>query len=159
MQVRQFILDAMHTLDGGVTVNTIRWIFALLQKIPKEFLKKSLNAAYLRRADSLIQAWSECTPYEFQRRVRPISKLIKWKTIEGRTFLMYLSTALFHQLLVAGEIEEDEGVENANGESNGLSIFSTWVHLVKSVRLLSGDSILPVPQVNHCSLYIYLSVF
>lgn len=155
--MRQFILDAMHTLDGGVTVTTIKWIFALLQKIPKEFFKKSLSAAFLQRADSLLQAWSECTPYEFQRRVRPISSVIKWKTIEGRTFLLYLSTALFHKLLVDEEAEDEDDVDQLG--DGAPSIFSTWVHLVKSVRLISGDSILPVPKVNHFLVILMYSTF
>lgn len=121
----------MHTVDGGVVPISLKWIFGIDKK--KNDRKKGLPFNVKMQANDIMQHWSRCTPYEFARRVRNITNLNKWKMIEGRTFLMYLSTTLFYIL---------------REEGHRFPIFEIWMHLVKSMRLLAGDSVEPVPQVR-----------
>jgi hypothetical protein len=92
-QVKQFVLDSMHTIDGGVVPHILKYAFGL-----KKGHKGVLGNDCMKLANILIQKWSSCTPLEFQRRLRPILFIKKWKMIEGRTMTLYHSIPMFYIL-------------------------------------------------------------
>lgn len=135
----------MHSLDGGVTPSSAKWVFGIDKD--KTERKYSFGIHEKNRANQLISTWSRCTPYEFARRVRSLRHMKKWKMIEGRTFLLYLSAPLFY--LLETEYGSTDRKKISKTKSVKMpSIFTTWMHLVKCVRLLSGDQATPIPDVR-----------
>ncbi len=126
-------LEAMHLIDGGVVVSFVKKMFDVGQKKTKY----SLPASVVSRCNKLIDAWASCTPYEFQRRLRNTSHVGRWKMVEGRMFLLYYAPVLYSVLQ-----------KQANEQ------FSTLMYLTKSIRLLSGDSVDPVPKVKMSNLIV-----
>lgn len=122
--IHQFVLDKMHTVDGGATPQVMKLIFGTKTK------RQALNQRCYVKANMLLDAWQVCTPSDFQRRVRPITNIDQWKMNEGRTFLFYLSIAIFEELHLTSSEE--------------LPMYRIVQHLLLAVRLISGDSLEPI---------------
>lgn len=125
--IYQFVLDSMHTIDGGATPQVIRRIFGTKRK------REGLNQMYYKKANAVLDAWARCTPNDFQRRTRPLTNLEQWKMVEGRTFLFYLSIALFEDLKL---------------KPKELPKYRIVQHLLLAVRLISGDSLEPLDSAD-----------
>lgn len=140
LQIKGFSLDPMHTLDGGVIPTALRWIFGLFKG--RKLTKTHLSAGCVEDANTFMESWLPCYPWEICRKVRPIRYLAKWKMVEGRTFLMYIMVPLFFCL----------------GDKTD-HYFSPLKRLLRAIHGIGGYSLKPVPRVSDPpSIYVWLPV-
>jgi hypothetical protein len=132
--VSGFILDVMHTCDGGVVPTMLRNFFSF-----NKCNEKNADFKVLLLGNTYIRAWQKCTPLEIGRRVREWTFLGKWKMNEGRTFLMYIALPLFKVL---------------SGTSEGISRkYNALKHLVFGMRCIAGNSSNSISSVNMKTLH------
>lgn len=142
IQIKQFPLEIMHLNHGGVVLKNTRLIFGIERPHEKsgvddddgetERRVKYKSKVKPELATPILECWGRCSPKDFERRVRPIKYVTKWKMVEGRTYLLYVCLPMFDRLGLQGTPEYD-----------------LMKNLVYGTRLLSGSSKDPIPQVKH----------
>jgi hypothetical protein len=81
-QVTGFVLDWMHTFDGGILRRAVAYLFVVGKTIVAEHVQAKYPSHLVETANDWIKRWSKCIPSEFSRRQRPLDEIEKWKMRE-----------------------------------------------------------------------------
>lgn len=132
MQVTGFVLDWMHTVDGGILKRGIAYLFVVGKGLVADQLVTQYPNNFYTCANSWLQRWSKCLPYEFSRRPRSLDELDKWKMRETGMTGTYIIPAFKHVSEVNDKL--DRGHYNA------------FLKLVMFCRLIGGFHGQRVPE-------------
>lgn len=131
-QVTGFVLDWMHTVDGGILRRAIAYLFVIGKNIVSEHINARYPAAMYAAANSWIRLWSSCIPSEFSRRPRSLDEIDKWKMREINMTATMILPAL------TGIPEVWNTIDHAH--------FYSFLKLVVYCRIIGGYSMEPVPE-------------
>lgn len=121
--VRGFAIDPMHTVYPG---NYGRRLIGFRSEIKEG----KISVAQLKQVDDRILLFQKCKPWDFDRKVRPLSTCVnKYKHHELRNMLMYYQFPVFHGILDKTDL---------------INI----MRLQKGMLLLGGSQTTPVPNEN-----------
>lgn len=94
--IEGFPLDYMHLICLGVTKRLFKCLFDSIKGI-RIHGKLSISQKNLLSTD--IKVFNKSLPYEFKRKLRPLTELAKFKAIEYRIFILYAGPILFRKYM------------------------------------------------------------
>lgn len=114
----------MHTVDGGILRKAIAYLFVVGKTIVADHVQRSYPSNMIQCANTWIQRWAKCMPYEFSRRPRSLDEIDKWKMRETNMTGTLIIPAFKHIPEVGGTLDEGN--------------FNSYLKLVMFCRLIGG---------------------
>jgi hypothetical protein len=144
-QVSGFVLDMMHTIDGGVLLNVLKQMFHVGYDDRSKYFMARLPPTIFRLLENALATWKYNSPNEFSRKPRPLADIKKWKMRETAMMGIYVIPALLHLPNVRQYLDNE--------------MFDAYLNLVAGMRLVCGYSTRPVPPVSIVIFNFFPSLF
>lgn len=134
MQVKHFIIDPMHTIDGGVLRVAIQLMFSVgFPKRWKYIPVGSTHAAFFGKVNEYMDAWRKnISRDDYARKPRALKDVARWKMRETRTAGVIMIPALN----AVPELQFD------------IHFFRAYMYLVTGMRLVYRFTHKPIPKVG-----------
>jgi hypothetical protein len=139
----------MHTAHAGAVRQGLQWVFGVgLTKLSEDLLHR-FSTKKLSLFDKALKNWRSGVPADFNRKPRKLGSLLKWKMREtyvvGTRILIAVLATEPHRHILNDKVDD---ISAASMTTLQRRYFDNYMNLVAAVRIVSSNSMNPIPPVS-----------